>query len=115
MEITFEQLPKAVTQIQCELVSIKRLLLDKANGQAQPATDQLLTISQVAEFLSLSVATVYGLVSRSEIPCMKKGKRLYFSKDEISDWIKTGKKKTISELSAETDTYLLGQKKGGKI
>jgi hypothetical protein len=40
---------------------------------------------------------------------------LYFSKDEISDWIKTGKKKTISELSAETDTYLLGQKKGGKI
>lgn len=115
MEITFEQLPKAVTQIQSELISIKRILLDKATGQAQPTTDQLLTISQVAEFLSLSVPTIYGLVSRSAIPCMKKGKRLYFSKDEVSDWIKTGKKKTISELSAEADTYLLGQKKGGKI
>jgi excisionase family DNA binding protein len=87
----------------------------KDPNPTQKATDQLLTISQVAEFLSLSVPTIYGLVSRSEIPCMKKGKRLYFSKDEISDWIKTGKKKTISELSAETDTYLLGQKKGGKI
>ena len=115
MEITFEQLPKAVTQIQSELISIKRILLDKSTEQAQPTTDQLLTISQVAEFLSLSVPTIYGLVSRSAIPCMKKGKRLYFSKDEVSDWIKTGKKKTIYELSAEADTYLLGQKKGGKI
>jgi excisionase family DNA binding protein len=87
----------------------------KTHNPTQQATDQLLTIAQVAEFLSLSVPTVYGLVSRSVIPCMKKGKRLYFSKDEISDWIKTGKKKTISELSAEADTYLLGQKKGGKI
>jgi excisionase family DNA binding protein len=111
MEITFEQLPKAVTLIHSELVSIKRILLDKATEQTQPANDQLLTISQVAEFLSLSVPTVYGLVSRSAIPCMKKGKRLYFSKDEISDWIKTGKKKTISEMAADTDTYLLNQKK----
>ena len=40
--------------------------------------DKLLTIRQVAEVLTLSVPTIYGLVSRSEIPCMKKGKRLYF-------------------------------------
>ena len=95
--------------------TISKCLSNNKPTPTQTATDQLLTISQVAEFLSLSVPTVYGLVSRSEIPCMKKGKRLYFSKDEISDWIKTGKKKTISELSAEADTYLLGQKKGGKI
>ena len=77
----------------------------KTPNPTQQATDQLLTIAQVAEFLSLSVPTVYGLVSRSVIPCMKKGKRLYFSKDEISDWIKTGKKKTISEMAADVDSF----------
>jgi len=95
--------------------TISKCLSGNKPTTTQQATDQLLTIAQVAEFLSLSVPTVYGLVSRSVIPCMKKGKRLYFSKDEISDWIKTGKKKTISEMAADADSYLLGQKKGGKI
>jgi excisionase family DNA binding protein len=85
--------------------TISKCLSGNKPTTTQPATDQLLTISQVAEFLSLSVPTVYGLVSRSVIPCMKKGKRLYFSKDEISDWIKTGKKKTICELSADVDSF----------
>lgn len=93
--------------------TISKCLSSNKPTPTQPATDQLLTITQVAEFISLSVATVYGLVSRSAIPCMKKGKRLYFSKDEISNWIKAGKKKTISELSAEADTYLLNQKNRG--
>jgi len=76
------------------------------NNSAVPEADQLLTIQQAAEILCLSVPTIYGLVSRSEIPCMKKGKRLYFSKEEITNWIKTGRKKTISEIEMETDDYL---------
>ncbi len=79
-----------------------------------PAADQLLTIQQVANFLSLAVPTIYGLVSRSAIPCMKVGKRLYFSKDEIAAWLKAGKKHTIAEMDAEADAYLLEKKKGGK-
>ncbi len=85
----------------------------KRTEQPQPETDQLLTIQQVADFLSLSVPTIYGLVSKAEIPCMKRGKRLYFSKDEISNWIKAGRKKTLAELGADADAYLLNQKKRG--
>lgn len=58
----------------------------------QPNSDKLMTIEEAAEFLSLSVSTIYVQVSKSIIPCMKKGKRLYFSKDELTDWIKQGKK-----------------------
>jgi excisionase family DNA binding protein len=82
---------------------------------AQPAADQLLTIQEVADYLKLAVPSIYGLVSRSSIPCMKRGKRLYFSKNEISEWLKEGKKKTIAELDAEADAYLLKKKKGGKL
>ena len=93
--------------------TISKVLNSNKPTPSQPATDELLTISQVAEFLSLSVPTIYGLVSKAAIPCMKKGKRLYFSKDEISNWIKAGRKKTLAELNSEADAYLLSQKTRG--
>lgn len=79
----------------------------------QPETDQLLTVPQAAEFLSLSIPTVYGLVSRAELPVNKRGKRLYFSKQELTDWIKQGRKKTLSETATEAEAYLIDRKKGG--
>jgi excisionase family DNA binding protein len=93
--------------------SLRKILSNQRTEQPQPETDQLLTIQQVADFLSLSVPTIYGLVSKAEIPCMKRGKRLYFSKDEIKNWIKAGRKKTLAELDSEADDYLLNQKKRG--
>lgn len=78
----------------------------------QPETDQLFTIQQVAEFLSLSVPTIYTLVSKAAIPCMKKGKRLYFSKAEINNWIRSGKKNTIAEFESEADHFLTKTKRG---
>ncbi len=79
-----------------------------ANGKVQDTTnsDQLLTIKETATLLSLSVPTIYGLVSRSEIPVSKQGKRLYFSKQELLDWIRKGRKKTNAEISAEAVNYV---------
>ena len=72
----------------------------------QPEPDDLLTIQETAKFLSLAKATIYTLVSKSAIPAMKKGKRLYFSKKDITAWIQTGRKKTIKEVDQETDSLL---------
>ena len=68
-----------------------------------PESDQLLTIQQAGEFLKLTVATLYGYVHRAEIPVSKKGKRLYFSKHELTDWIKSGRRKTLAESSLEAE------------
>lgn len=108
-EITFEQLPNAVCQLHEKLDSIERLLLIKSN-ELQPESEQLLTIQQAAEFLNKKVPTIYGLVQRAEIPVCKQGNRLYFSKQELTDWIKAGRKKTLAETDREADTYL--NKKG---
>lgn len=110
-DLTFETLPKAVTELQRSVNNIERLLLEKSN-ENNPDSDKLLTIQQAAEFLSLSVPTIYSKVNRAEIPVSKKGKRLYFSKHDLIDWIKTGRKKTFAEISDEAETYL--KKKGGK-
>lgn len=105
--LTFDQLPQAVRQLYEKLNSIENLLLNKSNQQE---ADQLLTIQQAGELIKLSVPTLYGYVSRNEIPFSKKGKRLYFSKQELMDWIKQGRQKTLAEIGAEANTYL--KKKG---
>lgn len=114
MEITFEKLPQAVNQLIDKLESIERILLSQ-NNTPQPEEDKLLTIREAAEILHLSVPTVYGLVQRSEVPVCKRGKRLYFSKQELIGWIRSGRKKTNSEINAEAEDYIQSHKRSRKF
>lgn len=82
-------------------------------NESDSKPDELLTIQQAAEFLHLSPFTIYGLVSRSEIPSMKRGKRLYFSKDELLTWVKGSRRGTASDAEKEAETFLANQNKRG--
>jgi len=85
----------------------------KNNKQANTETnntDELLTVQDTAKFLSLSVPTIYSLISKGELPVMKRSKRCYFSKVELINYLKQGRKKTLVETASEADTYL--NKKG---
>ncbi len=87
----------------------------KAVQNNNPTTDQpeqLLTIQEAAEFLSLTVPTMYSKVSKGELPVMKRGKRLYFSTSELMEYLKAGRKKSNTEVEKEAETYL--KKKGGR-
>lgn len=87
----------------------------KAVRNEQPTTDQpeqLLTIQEAAEFLSLTVPTMYSKVSKGELPVMKRSKRLYFSRTELLEYLKDGRKKSNAEIEAEAKAYLLNNKKG---
>jgi hypothetical protein len=41
---------------------------------------------------------VYSKVCRKELPVNKKGKRIYFYRSELTDWIKKGRRQTIEEI-----------------
>ena len=95
--------------IEARLNNIETLLLDlkhtpKEQGE-RSEPEQLLTVQQAAEFLNLSVPTLYGYSQRAEIPVCKRGKRLYFSKQSLFEWIKDGKKKTLAETASEAEQY----------
>ncbi|HTA26735.1 MAG TPA: helix-turn-helix domain-containing protein [Bacteroidia bacterium] len=80
---------------------VRKVLKESAYGVPQPPGDELLTIQEAAALLHLSVPTVYGLNHRSLLPGVcKKGKRLYFLKQGILDYIKSGQKQTVEELTA---------------
>ena len=103
--LTFDQLPQAVYEIQQKLESIEQLLLEL--NKNQPETDKIFTVSEAADFLDLSTATIYGLVSKGELPVMKRSKRCYFSKLELIAYLKKGRRKTNEEIEAEADKYLM--------
>jgi len=58
--------------------------------------------------------TWYSKVSKGEVPFHKKGKKLYFLKSEIDEWLKSGKRKTNAEIDQEAEAYLSNKKKGLK-
>lgn len=99
MKYTFDQLPLAINTLHDKVDGIKELLL-KTQQEHHSTYSDLLSIRQASEFLNLSVPTLYTKVSRREIPVNKRGKRLYFSRDELSIWIKSGKKKNIEKFKA---------------
>lgn len=112
--LTFDQLPNAVTMLTKEVSELKRLLIEK---QEQPPTEQpeqLLTVQEAAEFLSLAVPTMYSKVSKGEISVMKRSKRLYFSRTELMEYVRAGRKKSNAEIEQEAKAYLSNNKKALK-
>lgn len=112
MEITFEQLPQAVTQLFDKLENIEKLLLNNSS-QPQPESERWLNLSELCEYLPDKPVkpTVYGWVHQRVIPCHRRGKKLYFLKSEIDIWLKTGRKKTNAEIAAESEAYISKKRK----
>ena len=74
--------------------------------------DRLLTVSEAADFLRLSVHTIYALVQKNQIPYMKKTKRLYFSEKELTEWLENGRVSSQSEREKAVDSYLVKHRSG---
>jgi predicted DNA-binding transcriptional regulator AlpA len=110
--LTLETLPKAFTELTHEVGEIKKLLLEKGNEQPTE-TDRWFDLIELCNYLpdKPAKATAYGWVHAGAIPCHKGAKKLRFLKSEIDQWLKTGKRKTVSELATEAEAYL--KKKGG--
>ena len=95
--------------IDARLSNIEILLLDLKHTKdpdKESDPDVLLTVQDAAKFLSLSVPTIYGLISKKELPVMKRSKRCYFSKVELINYLKQGRKKTTVDTGLEADNYI---------
>ena len=77
-----------------------------------PVSNDVFDVSGAMAYLKLSKSAIYKLTMERQIPHYKMGKRLYFKKEDIDEWITKGKVKTQDEINAEADAYLL--KRGRK-
>jgi excisionase family DNA binding protein len=69
-------------------------------------------IDLAIEITGLAKPTIYSLVSERKIPHSKQGKRLYFSRQDLLEWIKNGKRKTQTEIAIEAENYGQKEKEG---
>ena len=74
---------------------------------------EIMNFEQCKELLNCSDSYLYKKTSTNAIPHAKKGKRLFFERSKIIKWLLENQVKTIDEIEAETDEFLLSQKKGG--
>jgi excisionase family DNA binding protein len=98
--------PELESLIECAI----RKVIGETPKESKPETDELLTVQDAATLLRLSVPTIYGLISKGDLPVMKRSKRCYFSKIELLNYLKEGRKKTFAETASEADKYLKNKK-----
>jgi excisionase family DNA binding protein len=63
-------------------------------------------VKELSEYLKLSDSAIYKLTSTSQIPHSKSGKKLYFKKEDIDEWLQTKRIKTNDEMKKMAFEYL---------
>ena len=90
-------------QIETRLLSIESLLLQvNSNIQLKKAPiqdeDIILDIDQAAAYIKLSIPSIYRLTAAQNLPSIKQGKKLLFSKRDLTAWLMQGRRTTLSSI-----------------
>ena len=87
---TFDELPERVAMIDKKLDWI----IEQLSNPPEPERDRLMTVKQLKEYLPENPAsqTIYGWVNDRKIPFEKHGRRLYFRKSKIDEWLNNGRR-----------------------
>ncbi|MEI6754901.1 MAG: helix-turn-helix domain-containing protein [Paludibacter sp.] len=103
MENPFEIIIERLDKIEKILFEISK---NNVSESQVSNSDEIMTVDQLAEYLSIARQTIYGKCSAREIPCFKTGKRVYFMKSEINEWLKAGKRETAFEIRQQAADWV---------
>ena len=111
--ITFETMPKAMAYPINKVEALEKALLEKNETPATPV-DRWLNIDELKAYLPdhPAKATIYGWVSKREIPYHKGSKKLRFLQSDIDKWLSNGKHRSENELKDEANKYCETRKIG---
>jgi excisionase family DNA binding protein len=79
-------------------VAIRQALGEQTENSVEKEHDKILSIQEASVFLNLAKQTLYSFTSKNIIPFLKKGKKLYFRKSDLINWLSEGKQKSKSEI-----------------
>lgn len=80
-----------------ELHELKRLVL--------ASYKQTLTIEEAAEFTGLTISWLYNLTHTKQIPHYKRGRKLYFDRSELDEWLRGEKIDSVDTSTANAEIY----------
>ena len=73
----------------------------KADPQEKDSAQSILSLTEACKYLNLAKQTVYGFTSKRLIPFIKKGKKLYFKKSDLEEWLLEGRQLTKKEIESK--------------
>ena len=82
-----------------------------ASQQKQSSENEIMNLSQAATYMSLSKSTMYKHTSTREIPHFKRGKRVYFKKTDLDEWLTKNKIISREEIEQKANLYILTHKR----
>ena len=108
-ELSFNDLPKAVSRILDDVGDIKQMLVEMHRQEKPKAADRHIpmTVDEAAEYLTLPKATLYDKLAKGEIPATKPGKRYVLYKDELDKWLECNRKTAVPMTAEEQNKAIL--------
>jgi excisionase family DNA binding protein len=89
-----------------------RKVINENRDKPPEGLNEILTIDDASHFLNLAKQTLYGFTSKNLIPFFKRGKKLYFRREDLKIWVMDGKQLTKEEIEAG-GFEALNNKRGG--
>lgn len=87
------------TELNDRLSRIENMLLSQKT---------VLNFDEASVYTGLSKSHLYKLTSTGGIPCYKPtGKKLYFNKEELDNWMLRNKKLSQDEIDDKAENYLM--------
>lgn len=112
---SFDAMPQMMALIFQKLEVLDEKIEALQTGCKEEEEDRWFNLKELCEYLPFHPAeqTVYGWTCSKErqIPFHKVGKNLAFLKSEIDEWLKDGKRKSISEIEKEAELYVASKRR----
>jgi len=92
-------IPNPFEQIFQRLELLEARMLNLPDPTPTTSTPDVLDIDTLIQYIgNVSKASVYRWLHLRMIPSYRIGRRVYFKRAEIDDWMKTNRRKTIEEM-----------------
>lgn len=117
---TFDMIPMLMANLieDNRILSIKIDALNKKINASMPVNkkddnNERMDVAEAQKYISghPAVQTIYGWTSNGQIPYHKIGKRIYFVKSELDEWLSHGMHKSEADLQKEAEEYVARHRK----
>lgn len=104
--------PEQLRQLLREELAALQIIQPSALAATEPQT-QVLDLQRFCELYGYRKATVYKLTSSGKIPFSRRGKKLYFDKAKIDEWLLENSNGYTpeKEVNQQVTDYLLNSRK----
>lgn len=71
-----------------------------------PEQRRILSLQEFCEYVGISKQTAYKLTSGQKVPHSKRGKRIFFDREKVDEWLLENQVATVSEIQQEANDFI---------